>query len=77
MIRVLVCLALLASFTSSAYPQRQLHIRLNQVGFPFGGVKTAVFFGGESLPADFRVVNADSGAPIFRGRVEPLTGGWG
>ena len=77
MIRVLVCLALLASFTSRAYPQQQPHIRLNQIGFTFGGVKTAVIIGSGPLPADFRVLNADSGAPIFKGRVEPLTGGWG
>jgi hypothetical protein len=36
-----------------------------------------VVFGSQSLPADFRVLNADSGAPIFKGKVELLAGAWG
>jgi endoglucanase len=77
MMRALVCLVLLGSFTSRAFPQEQPYIRVNQIGFTLGAAKSAVVFGGGPLPADFRVLNADSGAPVFKGRVEPLNGSWG
>ena len=76
MIRVLVCLALLVSLAARVHAQA-LHIRLNQLGFTAGGAKTAVIFGGESLPAEFRIVNADSGATVLKDRVKPLSGRWG
>jgi hypothetical protein len=77
MIRLLVCLVLLISITPRVYSQQQLYIRLNQLGFTTRAPKTAVVFGSEPLPAEFRVLNAESGAQLFKGLVEPLGGGWG
>src|SRR5687768_121628 len=78
MIRVLACLALLVSLAPRVCPQqRQLYIRVNQIGFSLGGSKTAVIFGNEPLPSEFRVVNAESGAQVYKGTVDALTGGWG
>ena len=78
MIRVLACLALLVSLAPRVFPQQQqLYIRVNQIGFSLGGPKTAVIFGSDPLPSEFRVLNADSGAQVFKGRVEALAGGWG
>jgi hypothetical protein len=78
MIRILACLALLVSFAPRVWPQQQqLFIRVNQLGFTLGGAKTAVVFGREPLPAEFRIVNAVSGAQVFKGRVEPISGAWG
>ena len=78
MIRLLACLLLLASFVTPVYPQQQqLYIRVNQLGFTRGSAKTAVIFGREPLPSEFRIVNAESGAQIFKGKVEPLAGAWG
>ena len=75
MIRVFACLALLVSLARPAYPQ--LYIRVNQLGFTHTGIKTAVIFSNDPLPAEFRVINADSGGMILKGKVEPVTGGWG
>ena len=78
MIRLLACLVLVASFVTPVYPQQQqLYIRVNQLGFTPGSAKTAVIFGREPLPSEFRIVNAESGAQIFKGKVEPLAGAWG
>jgi endoglucanase len=75
--RVLVCLVLLISFTPHVYAQQQSYIRVNQLGFGAASVKTAVIFADDSLPAEFRIVNAGNGATVFVGEVKPLTGGWG
>ena len=78
MVRVLACLALLVSFAPRVWPEQpQLYIRVNQIGFTLGGPKTAVVFGSEPLPAEFRILNAQSGAPVFKGRLESISGGWG
>jgi endoglucanase len=78
MIRVLTSVMLLVSSAIPVYPQQeQLYIRVNQIGFKLGGAKTAVIFGNGPLPADFRIVNAESGAPVFKGKVQPLAGNWG
>jgi hypothetical protein len=81
MIRVFACLAVFAALVSlapRAYPQhQQLYIRVNQIGFTLAGSKTAVVFGTEPLPAEFRIVNAESGAQVFKGTVDPLAGRWG
>ena len=71
MICVLACLALLVSFA------QELYIRMNQLGFARADVKTAVIFGAEPLPAEFRIINADSGAQVFKDKVKPIAGGWG
>src|SRR5688500_18436656 len=68
---VLACLALLVSLA------QQLYIRVNQLGFAPADVKTAVVFGREPLPSEFRVVDAASGKVVFAGRVSPIAGGWG
>src|SRR5688500_19976101 len=68
---VLACLALLVSLA------QQLYIRVNQLGFAPADVKTAVVFGREPLPSEFRVVDAASGKVVFTGRVSPIAGGWG
>ena len=60
-----------------ASASNQLHIRVNQLGFAPSDVKTAVVFGRESQPEEFRVVNATTGAEVFRGKVNPVTGSWG
>ena len=78
MIRVLICLALLVGFAPRVCSQpRQLYIRLNQIGFTLGNPKTAVVFGSDPLPPEFRIVNADSGAQVFHGKLKSVAGGWG
>ena len=57
--------------------QSVLFIRVNEVGFRPDDVKTAVAFGREPLPAEFRVLNATSGSIVFTGRTKPLDGNWG
>ncbi|HEU4433223.1 MAG TPA: glycoside hydrolase family 9 protein [Pyrinomonadaceae bacterium] len=78
--RALACLTLIVSFVTPVYPQQeQLYVRVNQLGFTPGSAKTAVIMGPAPLPlpAEFRIVNAESGAQMFKGRVEPLAGAWG
>jgi len=80
MIRLIVFVVWLASFVSlvpRVHAQQDIYIRLNQLGFTRESPKTAVIMGAEPLPAEFRVVNAESGAQLFKGRVEPLAGTWG
>jgi endoglucanase len=77
MIRALVCVTVLIACARNTYPQQQLYVRLNQFGFAPADVKTAVVFGRESLPPDFRIVNAASGEKMFAGPVTPIPGGWG
>jgi hypothetical protein len=81
MIRVFISLVLLAGFVTLIPPAHaqpeQLYIRVNQLGFNFGDAKTAVIFGTDPLPAEFRIVNAKSSAQLFKGKVEPLAGAWG
>ena len=57
--------------------QAQRYIRVNQLGFGPSDVKTAVIFGRESLPQDFRIVNGATGAEVFKGKVNPVAGSWG
>lgn len=52
-------------------------IRLNQLGFRPGDIKTAVVFGREALPAEFRILNTSTGAVVFTGRTKPVAGHWG
>lgn len=53
------------------------YIRVNQLGFRPPDVKTAVAFGRESLPATFRVLDANTGAVAFTGKTISLNGNWG
>lgn len=56
---------------------QQVFIRLNQLGFAPGDVKTAVVFGNDPLPAYFIVHHADTGDFLFSGKVRPVAGRWG
>ena len=56
--------------------QTQIYIRVNQLGFAPEDVKTAIVFGREQLPAEFRVLNANSGTILFTGKVIPISGRW-
>jgi hypothetical protein len=74
MIRVLASVLLILAAQVS---QAQVYIRVNQVGFTPTDVKTAIVFGNEALPSDFRIVDAASGKVVFTGRIAPVTGAWG
>jgi hypothetical protein len=54
-----------------------LFIRVNQLGFRPDDVKTAVVCGRESLPAEFRVVDATSRAVVYTGKATAVNGSWG
>src|SRR5687767_9319093 len=53
------------------------YIRINQLGFAPLDPKTAMVFGDESLPNEFRIVNTTTGAEVFKGKVAPVAGSWG
>ena len=75
-VKTFLILVLSASIcVASASNQR--HIRVNQLGFATSDVKTAVIFGSDSLPPDFRIVNATTGAEVFKGKMNPISGSWG
>ncbi len=74
MIRVL---ALVLVIFAAQVCQAQVYIRINQAGFAPADVKTAVVFGSEPLPSDFRIVDAVSGKAVFAGKIAPIAGGWG
>jgi hypothetical protein len=53
-------------------------IRASQVGYHVGDPKVALAFSRSPLPADFAVVDAETGAPVFSGKATPLPGRrWG
>ncbi|HKY44972.1 MAG TPA: glycoside hydrolase family 9 protein [Pyrinomonadaceae bacterium] len=56
--------------------EKNLYIRVNQLGFAPSDVKTAMVFGGE-LPDEFKIVNATTGVEVFKGKVNPVAGSWG
>ncbi|HET9477803.1 MAG TPA: glycoside hydrolase family 9 protein, partial [Pyrinomonadaceae bacterium] len=53
------------------------YIRVNETGFRPHDVKTAIAFGREPLPSDFRLLNTTTNAVAFTGRAVPVSGGWG
>jgi hypothetical protein len=63
--------------SAPAAAQAQLYIRVNQLGFAPDEVKTAVAFAREPVPAEFRVLNASTGAVVFTGKPVPVAGRWG
>jgi endoglucanase len=77
MIRLLACLALLLVLTGDARSQEQPYIRLNQLGFAPSDVKTAVIFGSEPSSTHFTINHADTGDPLFWGKVHSVAGRWG
>ena len=76
---VLLVLALCAlpALTAAQTAKIRFYIRVNQLGFRPRDVKTAVAFGHETLPATFRVRDANTGAVVFTGRSAALNGSWG
>ena len=70
------CTALLVC-TPAADGQSVLFIRVNEVGFRLNDVKTAIAFGHEPLPSDFRLLDPTSGSVAFTGKVVRLNGTWG
>jgi hypothetical protein len=80
--RVKNCVVLVAIFFGlggipAANAQSGPYIRLNEIGFRPHDIKTAVAFGREMLPAEFRILNAKTGAVVFSGKTAPVAGGWG
>ena len=63
--------------TNTADAQSLLYIRINEIGFRPHEIKTAVAFGREPLPSEFRVLNARSGKVVFTGKSKPVAGRWG
>lgn len=72
-----VVIFFIACAPSLANAQSGFYIRLNEAGFRPRDIKTAVAFGREPLPAEFRILNADTGKVVFTGKVDPLDGQWG
>ena len=52
-------------------------IRLNQLGFVPADHKSAIVFGREPVPAEFRILSAPTGATVFTGKLKPIAGSWG
>ena len=52
----------------------EIYLRANQVGYGTRRPKIAIAFAGSSLPDTFAVIDADSGASVFAGKPQPLTG---
>ncbi|HEX5887206.1 MAG TPA: glycoside hydrolase family 9 protein [Pyrinomonadaceae bacterium] len=74
---VLAAIFLGACWPSTANAQSGLYIRVNQLGFRPNDLKIAVVFGREPLPAEFRILDANTQAVVFTGRTEPVAGKWG
>jgi endoglucanase len=71
---VAICSVWPATFVQAQNPP---HIRVNQAGFLPHDVKTAIAFGREPLPAEFRLINATTGQVAFTGKTTPIPGAWG
>ena len=54
-----------------------VYIRVNQLGFRTADFKSAMVFGQQTLPDEFKIINADTGSVVLRGRINPVTGSWG
>jgi hypothetical protein len=77
--RLAGAVGLLAWILSSA-PLRadELFVRASQVGYDAEDPKVAMGFSRSPLPAEFAVVDAETGASVFTGRATPLAGErWG
>ena len=76
-------LTLFTTFVTPVVPNstpssgREIHIRVNQVGYPARGPKIAIAMGSESLPSTFAIVNSATNRTAFRGRLKPIAGSWG
>lgn len=77
-IRGLICLVLSVVFAhAQPVSEPQIYIRVNQLGFTPGGVKTAIIFGNGALPSHFSILNADTGDVMFSAKVQGVVGVWG
>ena len=63
--------------SSVADAQSGFFIRLNETGYRPHDLKTAIVFGREPLPAEFRLLNATTGTTVFTGTTAPIAGRWG
>src|SRR5690349_920442 len=79
--RLLSLLPIIASFLqvgsiipTSAGLDRQIFIRVNQLGYSPGDPKSAMAFSRESLPQKFRVIDANTHAVAFDGTSRPIAG---
>ncbi|HJT64920.1 MAG TPA: glycoside hydrolase family 9 protein [Pyrinomonadaceae bacterium] len=75
-VRVVIFCFVVAAAALAANAQ-SVFIRVNQLGFKPGDVKTAVAFGREPLAATFRVLDAATGTIAFTGKAVSLNGTWG
>jgi hypothetical protein len=66
---------LLANFAAAA--DDAPFIRLNQLGFPVAGNKTAVVFSSDAVPTEFDILDASGGAVAFHGQTTSLDSHWG
>ena len=57
--------------------ENQLYVRINQLGYRPADVKNAVVFGRQSLPEEFRLLNAATGTVALKGKITPISGTWG
>src|SRR5688500_17368427 len=70
-------LLLLATFLSISTHANEVHLRLNQIGFSPGDVKTAVLMAKAPLTGKFQVVS-ENGGHVFEGGIKALPGErWG
>ena len=74
---VLCVVTFCATGGNFAADAQSVFIRVNQLGFRPYDVKTAVVFGREPLPAEFRVVSAGSGAVVLTRKTRAVNGNWG
>lgn len=59
-------------------PRAPIFLRANQVGYGVKDTKVAIAFSASPLPGTFAVIAADTGQPVFEGKIVPLSGErWG
>src|SRR5437667_869585 len=68
-------LALITPATSDS--ERQIFVRINQLGYRPQDPKSALAFSRESLPQRFNVIDADTRQTAFVGPAKPIAGRWG
>jgi len=75
----IICTPALPNIKRNANSQalEQIHIRVNQVGYPPRGPKIAIVMSRDSLPPTFQIVNVATNQTVFSGRLKPVAGSWG
>jgi endoglucanase len=74
---LLAILGAVPSAKEAVSAEFRFYIRVNEAGFRPYDPKTAIAFGREPLPANFRILNATSNAVAFTGKTIPVNGNWG